>query len=496
MISEPSAASQSLAPARPALRWDAILSSRLLLPVVLLLALAVYAPTLNDYFSGDDIWFLHSSDTISVADYIQTSFDYRDTGSLPELNRYRPLYPVAWRLQYEVFGLHAFGYHAVLLALHLASVAVVWAIALRITKRIWAAGLAALIFALHPGYADAVTWLSGGNRVFAAFPLFLSVLFFMKYCDEGRGRLRNYLASSVAFLAAVLLHPAAVGLAVVLPAYAFLVARLPSDALRFKAWLPLAPFIIVAIAMSAIHAWVRSHLEVQDQFTFGWHQYSIYGRYLSAALFPVFVLARADLADPLPRVLSALEGLASVAMIAMSVMLITRRKWPYVGAFIIVWLYVALFPDSTLVFPTQGRLLYMPGAPIALLLVAAVLMAIDWLPGRALPICRAALPFVLGLLLVATISLTAYNIRDWSDRADENAAFISRLQDDVPGLEQGAALYVVNPPANLFRFDTRFLEFLVELHYGDVDVRRVSLAEAAELEGTLGPNDRVFIYQP
>ncbi|MEX0785052.1 MAG: hypothetical protein WD939_00295, partial [Dehalococcoidia bacterium] len=262
MLSEPSAAGQPLSRTRPALRWEALFSSRLLLPAVLLLAFAVYAPTLNDYFAGDDIWFLHSADTISVGDYIQTSFDYRDTGSLPELNRYRPLYPVAWRLQYEVFGLHAFGYHAVLVALHLASVAVVWAIALRLTRRAWAAGLAALIFAVHPGYADAVTWLSGGNRVFATFPLLLCVLSFMKYLHDDTAKARNYVAACAAFLAAVLLHPAAVGLAVILSAYAFLVARPPGDALRPGAWLPLAPFVLAAIALSSIHVWVRSHLDV------------------------------------------------------------------------------------------------------------------------------------------------------------------------------------------------------------------------------------------
>ncbi len=67
--------------------WHRVLTSRLLLPAVLLIAFAVYAPTLNDWFSGDDFWFLRSSQTNSVAEYTRKAFDFRQTGSLPEFDR-------------------------------------------------------------------------------------------------------------------------------------------------------------------------------------------------------------------------------------------------------------------------------------------------------------------------------------------------------------------------------------------------------------------------
>src|SRR5262245_28911973 len=99
--------------------WTDVFSSRWMLGVILLLTFAAYAPTLNDFFVGDDTWFLRSAQTQPLGDYTLKVFDYREVGTLPELNRYRPLYPLAWRLQYEMFGLQPLYYRAVVLAAHL-----------------------------------------------------------------------------------------------------------------------------------------------------------------------------------------------------------------------------------------------------------------------------------------------------------------------------------------------------------------------------------------
>ena len=157
------------------------LASLLILALILFIGFAIYAQTLGQWFSGDDFWFLRSSQATPFWEYAGKAFDFRETGTLPELDRYRPLYPIAWRLQYEVFGLDALGYHSVLLGLHLASISVVWLIGRRLTTSEWGAGLVALIFAIHPAYADAVSWLSGGNRVFATLPYLLSLYLFMKH---------------------------------------------------------------------------------------------------------------------------------------------------------------------------------------------------------------------------------------------------------------------------------------------------------------------------
>jgi hypothetical protein len=447
---------------------------------ILLVTLAVYAPTLNDWFAGDDFWFLCSSRWTSVSDYALKAFDFRQTGTLPEFGRYRPLYPVVWRLMYGVFGLNALGYHAVLVGLHLGCTALVWFIAFRLTRLAWTASLAALIFSVHPAYVDAVAWLSGGNRVFATFPYLLSLLLFMKYLDATGRTVLLYLGSLLAFVTAILLHSAALTLAAVLPAYVFLIARKPNEALSVRPWLQLAPFGIVSVALLGILVWVRTHLGVEEQFRFGWHQYSIYGRYLGVAAFPIFRLS-SGLAEPLSGLLNSLEGAASLAMIFITVGLLTQRRWQLLGIFVVWWFYVSLLPDSTLLYPPQGRVLYLPGASLAILLVVALALAKATFPSSLLRLGTRMAPLLLMATLVPAVLLALHYEQSHARTAGESERFIQTLRGMYPSLSQGSALYVVGAPSSLTLFDT-YLVSAVQTFYGTVSTYAVTDKQATALE--------------
>jgi len=478
------------------LAWAGVLSSRLLLPVILLVAFALYAPTLDDWFFADDFWFLRSSQATPMGEYVAEAFDFRQTGTSPELDRYRPLYPVVWRLMYSAFGQDALGYHALLVALHLGCTVLVWFIAFRLIKLTWAANLAALIFAVHPVYTDAVAWISGGNRLLVTFPYLLCLLLFMRYADGKGRRGACYLGSFLAFLTAILLHSTALTLAVVLPAYAFLVAGRPAESLRARSWIRFAPFAAASLALIGIQVWVRTHLGVEESFRFGWHQYGNYGHYLGMALFPVFPVNIERFADPLPPLLSALEGVASVAMILTTVVLLTQRRWPYLGLFIVLWLYVSLLPDSTLTMGAYGRTLYMSGASLAIFFVVALLYLKETLPASLLRLGTRAAPFLVMAVLVPTALLALHHIRGLGEDAAENEAFITQLRRSVPRLDPQAVLYVVRSPRNLTVFDDTRLDALVELYYGEVEVRSLSVAEAAEMEASPAGEYRIFRFGP
>jgi hypothetical protein len=475
---------------------SAFVSSRLLLPAILFVAFAVYAPTLDDYFMGDDFWFLHSAHTIPLRDYVRKSFDFRETGTLPEFNRYRPLYPIAWRLQYEAFGLNPLGYHIVLLALHLGATALVWKIAFRLTETAWVARLATLIFAIHPGYFDAVAGLSAGNRVFATVPYLLSLLLFMKYLGDGRRRTAYYVGASMAFVLAALMHPAALSLALVLPAYQFLVAGSPGDAFRARNWIAFAPFFSAAVALTAILLWVRMHLGLGDTFKFGWHQYAMYGQYLGAALCPVFAVHPAQWPGPLVTLLRALQGVASVVMLAACAALLAQRRRPYAGPFAVLWLIAALFPDSTLPFQTQGRILYLPGASIALVLASTLLMLRQKLPTSVTALGRRAVLILTAVVFASSLALLSLYVRQLGREAALNEAFVAQLRADVPRLSKGSTLYVIGAPLNLIVFNDSSLDRLVKLYLGQVEVRSIGVTQAARLSQSLRPGDRIFWFQP
>jgi hypothetical protein len=473
---------------------DAI-SSPLILLAVLLLTLGVYAPTLNDWFAGDDIWFLRGAKTTGFWSYTLESFDFRETNPANEINRYRPLYPVFWRIQYEFFGMNATGYHVVLVALHLANTALVWFIAKRLFHVGWAANLAALIFALHPAYADAVTWLSGGNRTVAAFSLLLCVASFMVYRSATRWRFAWYAGSLIAFVAAILLHSSALGVAMVLPAYAALIHGKPRDALRPTFWLPFLPFLLAAAGLGGVQAWVRNHLEAEGQFAVGPHQFEVMGEYLSFAVVPVFA-SGTDVVEPWRPIVERAQSIALVAMIGLGVILIAHRRLWTLGLLASGWLIVALLPDTTLDFPVQGRLLYMPGVAIALFLVAIVRAGGAGLGDGVKAHATLLAPLAVLAVLIPALFLTVDHASDTSVGGDESQRFTRELRQDVPSIPEGGAIFVVNPPANLYVFGQSPLEALVEIYYGPRDVHIIQEKHVTKIEESMGTSDRLFHFHP
>ncbi len=474
-------------------RLGALCSSPLALPLILLAALAVYAPTIDDWFTGDDFWFLRSAQSFSLGAYALKAFDFRETGSLAEFDRYRPLYPVLWWLMYRGFGMHAWAYHAVLVALHLVAVALVWFIARRVLRAVWAANAAAAIFALHPGYTDAIAWISGGNRLIATVPYLAALLLFLQYGDGGARRWLHYAGSFLCFVAAILLHSTAITLAGVLPAYALLVGGEPRDALRPRWWLPFVPFLASALVLVGIQIWVRDHLHVAEAFSFGWLQYTVYAEYLGRALFPALPLA----GEPVAGVLRLIEGLASVAMIVLTVTLVTQRRRPLVGAFLVIWLYLTLLPDTTLwFFGAIGRALYMPGAALAMFLVVSAVAVVEVFPSAVRRGAAAAAPALILLAIVPVGLVTYYHTRAPGHDAEANRRFIHELQAELPSLPPGGTLYVVDAPRNLVQFiDNTMLDSLVELYYGDVNVRALTPEQLPTIEASLGPDDRIFRFE-
>ncbi len=82
---------------------------------------------------------------------------------------WRPVVTLAYALEFQLFGLAPLGYHAVNLALHLACTLLVFGL---LRRRVGAgagergdvaAGLGALVFAVHPSRPESVTWISGAT---------------------------------------------------------------------------------------------------------------------------------------------------------------------------------------------------------------------------------------------------------------------------------------------------------------------------------------------
>jgi 4-amino-4-deoxy-L-arabinose transferase-like glycosyltransferase len=493
-------ASMSELPAAP---WSRLLSPATGLLAILLLTVVLYAPSLHDWFLADDFWFLRDSQTTGWGTWLAQSFDYRDPRPVPEFNEYRPLYLVTFRAEYSLFGLNAVGYHAVNVAVHLAAVVLLWFVARRLTQRTWAAHLASLIFALHFAYGDAVKWVVNGNTPMATALYLLAFLLFMKYTDAGPKRFWYYAGFLLSFVGALLYHQVTVPLSVVLPAWYFLLRRRPMDALRPASWLPFVPLALVMIPYVAVNAWVREHYAyLAGGFQFGRHMYDNYVGYLSMSVYPT-----AGKSSLWPHI--------AVITLLLSGALLTQWRWSWLSVFAVFWFYTALAPDSVLIFGAFGRLLYLPGAALAILMTTAAMRLVDLasseLPKALLRPLRQAAPVLAllaalaaAMLLIKACSITASHYpqpdNTISKQAAANHALIDELRAAIPTIPSDGVLYVANPPFNLVIFNDEPLDNMVELYYGEVEVKSVPLKEPpfwnlAHMRAALRPQDRLFVFE-
>jgi len=140
----------------------------------------VFAPGLRGEFVYDDYWLVESNPALrNPGPLVRFAFSGLFEGSRqPEevvwaassTQYWRPFTKLALLAQFRAFGTNPFGYHAVNLLVHLASVllAFVW-LRRRFARdraaaipHAWiAATLAAALFALHPARVESVSWISG-----------------------------------------------------------------------------------------------------------------------------------------------------------------------------------------------------------------------------------------------------------------------------------------------------------------------------------------------
>lgn len=121
---------------------------------------------------------------------------------------YRPLTLFTFALNYAVHGLSPLGYRVVNVLLHGAVCLLVWSFARRLAKDPAAASIAAVLFAVHPVHAEAVTGVVGRGELLAAGFLLAGLILLLR--SDGAPSVRRTLSAAVLFLLALLAKETAV----------------------------------------------------------------------------------------------------------------------------------------------------------------------------------------------------------------------------------------------------------------------------------------------
>src|SRR3989454_1065969 len=254
-----------LASAQRWVRWLAPL-------LVALLTLTAFLPTLqNQFVSWDD-----DKNFLENPHYRGLGWTHLRWMWTTHLGHYIPLTWMTLGLDYLLWGMNPLGYHLTNLLLHAANAVVFFFVVRRLLTRALpgpserghalavAAGVAALVFAIHPLRVESVAWATERRDVLSGLFYLLTILMYLRAYESGaRGRGWYWLAVAV-FVCALLSKSMVVNLPVVLLILDVYPLRRLGGAIGWwseparRVHLEKIPFVLLAAAASAIAVMAQS----------------------------------------------------------------------------------------------------------------------------------------------------------------------------------------------------------------------------------------------
>jgi protein O-mannosyl-transferase len=260
-------------------RWGSSISSSLLfrvsagIVIIVTAAFLVYFPSLSGGFVLDDDLYLTRNNIVKASDGLCRFW------CTLEAEDYWPMTYTSFWIDWRLWGMDPTGYHLLNLVLHVVASLLIWLVLRRLS--IPGAFWTALIFALHPVNVESVAWISQRKENLAMLFFLLSILWYLKYYMRSRIPLAAKLSLSTAHrplptFSSFILHPSSFYLWYWLSLAAFVlamlgkgsVAVLPVLLLGILWWLRatisisnllrIAPFFLVAVALTAVNLWTQS----------------------------------------------------------------------------------------------------------------------------------------------------------------------------------------------------------------------------------------------
>lgn len=371
---------------------------------------------------------------------------------------YRPATTLSFLLNYAVLGNgdRPLGYHLTNVALHLAAVALLYALALRLTRRHWAAGVAAALFGLHPITTEAVTYIAGRSDLLMATGTLAALCVHARNAG-GPGALSGFaLAATLAAFA----KESGLALGAMMLAHDVLLGARRGARRRYAA-------IAVVLLLYALgrHVAATSDLPVTDTppldnplVAVGAIQARLTALVLAGKAIGLLLWPRALSVDyscctitpigwpPSLAEVAALLLVAGSACAAAAWSWRARRTHPERALFLLLAGLAALPASNAIVVigtPLAERTLYLPCAGLAAL-VASVL---DDLRRRVPRAGAIALHVVLGVVLVAFAWRTRLRNEDWRSEVALWSSAVAVVPDSAKAnAALAAALFVADGP--------------------------------------------------
>ncbi len=334
----------------------------LILAVILAITFVSYRPILKGEFLlwDDDV---HVLENITIRGLDLEHVLEMFTATVNKI--YIPLTSFSFALEYHFFGYNPFVCHLDNVLLHLLVVVMVFSLGRKLGLSRAAAGVAALIFGVHPIHVESVAWITERKDVLYAAFYMAALLSYLRYLEEKRG---YWLwVTTVLGTLSMLAKPMALSLPLILILLDWFKGR-PLKGQAFIEKLPLGIVIGAAAWVSyAAHARVPGESVVQSALIWPW----TFTFYLRQFFFPSISVPLHRLAKPV--LLTNPEYFLSLAVLVLVVLAVIRLRHHRWFAFAVLFYFLSIFfllrfdetKDLNIV---ADRFMYLPGLGLCFLL--------------------------------------------------------------------------------------------------------------------------------
>ncbi len=408
-------------------------------------AVAVYANTLVNDFAYDDIPLIVDNPAVHRLDWPVIWLRGYWSHVVGRGGNYRPLTVTTFAVDYWLWGLRPFGYHLTNALLHAANVLWLFFLLRRYRVPPETAGLAGLLFAVHPVHTEAVANVVGRAELLGMF--FGGLMWWMWLEGRGRGAWGWRIGAAAAYLAAVLSKENMIALPAALFVAEWLVgarSRRPSLDWLQQRGLPL----VTLLAALGPYFWLRSLAGEDLAQAVEVGQVPLAGRSFGERL---IIMARigvewyrlALIGYPLQAFYSirefnltpAWDGRAAAGLVIhaglIALAILCRRRAP-LATFAVAFWFITLAITSNVPFPIGAllaeRWLYLPSVAVSL----AMAMGIVWgVRQGGLP-RAAAVGTTVGLLAFHAAATIQRN-RDWRNNVTLFESLVAAAPNNPSG---------------------------------------------------------------
>jgi len=252
---------------------------------IVVLTFIVYYNSLHNLFvtNLDDTTYIASVESLKKLAFS----DIYKMFSTVIAGNYHPLAILSLTIDYHFFGMNAFPFHLVNLLMHLANVALVFWFVFLLVKRVEAAVIVSILFAIHPMHVESVSWISERKDVLYTLFFLASLISYLFYVRHEK-KYRYLIFSLILFCLSLLSKPAAVCLAPVVVLMDYYLKR----KFDLKTIFEKVPYFLLALAFGIITIWSQKSFGALSALSDFHYVFSLFDRIFLVSYAVMFYLVK------------------------------------------------------------------------------------------------------------------------------------------------------------------------------------------------------------